>query len=101
MRRIIAGIGLSFVLVVSTATVTGASNGNATANAYGKRIQECTTHSYGQLKKLVRNNDLAGLSSAIQGIVIEGVRPGWGVKKTWLQIRNFCPATPVGAPLGT
>ena len=92
MRRIVIGLSLSLVLVMSIASAGDA--GHAKAHAYGKRIKECTGMSYGQLRKAARRGELPGHDASL----IEGLKPAWGAKKTWLHIQPYCEVVPEPAP---
>ncbi len=48
--------------------------------SYGKRIKECTDLSYGQLKRAAKRGGIERHDPAI----IEGFKPAWGAKKTWM-----------------
>ncbi len=82
MKRLMAALAMSALLVTSLASVTTAADGNA----YGKKIKACTGLSYGQLKNVARAGDLPGHDPS----VIEGLKPAWGAKKTWLHIKPLC-----------
>ena len=82
MKRLIAAVAMSALLVVSLASVTAAGDGNA----YGRKIKACTGLSYGQLKNAARAGDLADHDPS----VIDGLKPAWGAKKTWQHIKPLC-----------
>ena len=56
----------------------------------GKRIRESTELSYGQLKLAARAGELEGHDPAL----IEGLKPAWGARTTWMHILPFCTLEP-------
>ncbi len=82
MKRLMAALVVSLLLVVSLAGVTSAGGGNA----YGKKIKACTGLTYGQLKNVARAGDLADHDPS----VLDGLKPAWGAKKTWQHIKPLC-----------